>query len=833
METFAALFSESAFMPHGHCYLWTPSLLWLEVVTNAAIGLAYVAISVTLIRFMRGVEDVPLRFVYAAFGVFIVACGFTHFMDVWVIWEPRYWLDAGLRAVTAAASVGTAFMLPRFVPEALVLLRGAQRLRREGIALAAAMDDLSTMYARTRELDQLKTDFFANVSHELRTPLTLILAPIEQLMQRGDLPAEVVAKLELVRRNGQGLLTQVNDLLDVQKLDAGKLQPVFTPLDASQLVRGTAAQFDSLASERDIALRVDTPRPIPCLVDEEKIRRVCLNLLSNAFKHTPSGGTVAVQLELDDGQAGAQIVLRVADSGPGVAPKDRARIFERFAQGTSGKEPRSSGTGLGLAIVRELVELHGGRVAVRDAPDLGGALFEARIPLRKADVPLSPRAESSVAALAPLEPQVNTAAARPSDEWISATSAVDATGTRPVVVVAEDNDDLRALLESILSPRHRVLSARDGREALDLIRQSKPDLVISDVMMPRMTGEELVYAVRAASSPEELPMLLLTAKADEELRARILRSGAQDYLLKPFAPQELLARVQNLVAARRAYVLLKQEVEAQQGDVEVLSREVVSQKRRLESALVAMQQAREVAEQASRQKSDFLSLVSHELRTPIASIRLQLERLTRGLGGALNDRQSAIVGKISRSSARLLDLVESLLQFGRFEAGHLQVASSSIDVFGIVTEVVEELRPRADEKGLELTLEGPREGATLISDPQLVRLIVMNLCENAIKYTHTGRVAVILEPAASGSVIVRVTDTGPGIAEGEHQRVFMPFEQLEPVRHRQSEGVGLGLALVRRIAEALRAQVELKSQEGVGSTFCVTFHNARSEGSAH
>ena len=320
-----------------------------------------------------------------------------------------------------------------------------------------------------------------------------------------------------------------------------------------------------------------------------------------------------------------------------------------------------------------------------------------------------------------------------------------------------------------------------------------------------------------------MPILLLTAKADEELRARVLRAGAQDYLLKPFEREELLARVQNLVAIRRTHVLLQSEVEAQQSDVETLSREVIHQKRRLEGALVVMQHAREAAEQSNRHKTDFLSLVSHELRTPLTSIRLQVERLNRGRAGELSNAQLEIIAKIERSSGRLLNMVESLLQFGRLETGHLEVSSVAFDALDVVREVIDELSARAEEKKLALRLETALDAAPMVSDIQLVRLILLNLCDNAIKYTAKGDVIVAVSRAPDGALCLKVSDTGPGIASSAYERVFLPFEQLEQVRHKQGAGVGLGLALVKRVADALRAEVGLESALGQGSVFSVTF----------
>ncbi|HEX6240693.1 MAG TPA: ATP-binding protein, partial [Polyangiales bacterium] len=544
--------------------------------------------------------------------------------------------------------------------------------------------------------------------------------------------------------------------------------------------------------------------------------------LSNALKFTPAGGTIALELSSVQSPDGQQALLRVRDTGPGVAAEDRERIFQRFSQGTSGKEQRAAGTGLGLAIVRELIELHGGSVSVGDATG-GGALFEARWPLlAPANRKLVPNTPQPVHSPRELSLRIGSAPHRTVVSLPEREHQTDE-AERASVLVVDDNSDMRSLLTEVLEPRYRVLEARNGEEALANVRSFTPDLIISDVMMPKLSGEELVYSVRKLPVLDGVPILLLTAKADEALRARVLRLGAQDYLLKPFDREELLARVHNLVAIRRTHVLLQSEVEAQQGDVEALSREVIHQKRKLESALVVMQQAREEAERSNRQKSDFLSLVSHELRTPLTSIRLQVERLNRGRAGELNHTQLEIIAKIERSSARLLNMVESLLQFGRLETGRLQVSSAPFDVLDLAREVIDELSPRAEQKGLLLRLETALENAPLVSDMQLVRLILVNLCDNAIKYTSSGSIIVLLQRRSDGALCIKVTDTGQGIAASAHERVFLPFEQLEHVRHKQGAGVGLGLALVKRVAEALRAEVGLHSVEGQGSVFSVTF----------
>ncbi len=808
------LFSEAAFLPHGHCYLWTPTLLWIQGLSNLLIGLSYVAISSVLVLFVSRVRSLPFRWAYVAFGVFIVSCGFTHFSDVLVIWQPRYWLDAALRCLTALASLGTAVMLPRLLPQAEKLAKASVAARERGIALEMAVTDLSSMYQKTLQLDQLKTNFFANVSHELRTPLTLILGPVEHLLLDDRLDGEQRYELELVARNARSLLAHVNNLLDVAKLDAGKLEPRFAEADLGELVRTVSASFDSLARERKITLQVRSPAAELAEIDIDKVQRVLLNLLSNAFKFAPEGGLVRVELRRADEHT---LELLVADDGPGVPESERALVFERFHQASTQHRP-VGGTGLGLAIVREFVALHGGSVRVGTSPE-GGAEFVVTLARR---VPLGmPLHASMPAPETPVQATLQALRERPSPEPDG-----ELPSDAPTVLIVDDNADMRALLVRTLRSRYRVAQARDGAEGLEKARKLLPDLILSDLMMPRMSGEELVSAVRAEPILNAVPILLLTAKNDEQYRSRTLETGAQDYVLKPFASEELLARVSNLLTIKRTRDLLQGEVEAQQYDVEALTRQVVAQKRELTLALESARQARQHAEQASRAKSDFLSLVSHELRTPLTSIQLQLERVRRGVTGVVSADQLNAVEKIARSSARLLDMLDALLEFGRTESGRLEVSLSDVDVAAIARDSVEELRPRAEQKGIALSLTLGEGSMNALTDARLVRLIILNLLDNAIKYTEEGSIELRLDPCLRHGVRLRVSDTGAGIDPAQQQLIFEPFQQLESVRHKRGEGVGLGLALVKSIAHALRAEVTLESELGRGSAFTVTLGDA-------
>lgn len=803
-ETLERWFAGS-FMPHGHCYLWSPSMVWLQVLSNLFIGIAYVSISASLTTIVRRIRDIPFSWMYLAFGVFIITCGLTHFLDVVTIWSPVYWLDGGVRAITAAASVGTALLLFPLVPKAVSLAHAAQGAHERGVALESTYKELATAHQKARELDRLKTELFANVSHELRTPLALVLGPATRLRGAANLTAEQRADVEVIGRNARTLLRHVDDLLEVARLEAEKTTVEYARADLARVARFVAGHFGSLAEERETKLTLQLPDALDAEVDPDKLERVLLNLLSNAFKYTPSGGTVRLSLE----RVGDDARIEVADSGPGIPEDMRERVFERFArlEGTT----HIAGTGLGLAIARDLVALHEGTLTVGEAPE-GGALFTVSIPRRAPDG-ARVRRDAGV--------QRVEAAAQAVEELRGAS----ASGTlppppddgRPLVLVVEDNPEMNAFVAGALTTESRVVQAFDGEEGAARARALRPDLVVSDVTMPRKGGEELVAELRADPSLEGTPVLLLTARTDEDLRARMLRRGAQDYLTKPFAVEELRARAGNLVAMKRARDVLQDALATRTEDVAALAAELAGQKRELETAMESIRVAREQAEHASRSKSSFLGLVSHELRTPLTSLQLLVDRLAEA-EPALAPRHAQTVQRMSAATARLTELVDSLLQTARIRSGALSAEIERVDLGELVARAVEELRPQAQRKDLHLAALRETD-ATVRTDPKLLRLVVVNLVANAVKFTERGSVVASVAAAPKGGAVVRVRDTGPGIAPQEQARIFEPFHQSEPTRHKHVPGVGLDLSLVRGIVESLGGHVRVESEVGEGSTF--------------
>jgi signal transduction histidine kinase len=800
------------FGPHGNCYGWTRELIWLQAGSDALIGLAYVAISLTLAYLVyRLRRRLPFPGMFLAFGLFIIACGATHFMEIWVIYEARYWLQGSVKLVTAVASMATAVLLPPLVPRALALVRTAELSEERRRRLETANQELQTLYQKVRALDELKTEFFANVSHELRTPLALVLGPAERMLAGGTLAEDQRHDLGVVARNARTLIKHVNDLLDVSKLEAGRMEVRYAEADLSRLVRFTASHFDALARERDIACTVETPPEAPAQVDADKVQRVLLNLLSNAFKFVGDHGRVRCALKVENGRA----VLAVEDNGPGVPPELRGVIFERFRQGEGGTGRRFGGTGLGLAIARDFVGLHGGTIAVDDAPG-GGARFTVVLPTR---APAGAKVEP-----APADADLAGELARQAAEELRPGTAEPAGpppgGDRALVLVVEDNADMRQFIAETLAPDYRTASAADGRQGLAKATELRPDLVLSDVMMPLHGGDELVRKLRSRPELNAVPVVLLTARADDGLRVRLLSEGAQDYLTKPFSAAELRARVGNLIAMKRARDVLQAELSVRQDDLEELAREVARRKRELQTALEGMRVARAHAEQAGQARTDFLSLVSHELRTPLTSISLYLQALQRGGEGALAPRQLEVLRKIGGSSGRLQEMIDMLLEYIAARAGRLVRRVEAIDLPALAAAAVEDLQPQAEQKGLELRLDAAEGLAPLWSDAGLVRLVLVNLAGNAIKYTERGRVEVRLS-YGDGRHRLAVRDTGPGIPVEQQALVFEPFTQLEPLRYKHKPGIGLGLALVREVVRALQGEIDLTSRVGEGTTFTV------------
>ena len=424
------------------------------------------------------------------------------------------------------------------------------------VANARAYEEERKRAEALAELDRAKTTFFSNVSHEFRTPLTLMLGPVEDLLakQEQDGNPEDRELLQVVHRSGLRLQRLVNTLLDFSRIEAGRAEASFEPTDLAAFTTELASSFRSAMDSAGLRYTVDCP-PLtqPVYIDREMWEKVVLNLVSNAFKYTLEG---AVSVRITERSGNAE--LSVADTGPGIPEEEIPRLFERFhrVKGTRGRT--HEGTGIGLALVQELVKLHGGAVSVESK--LGqGSTFTVSLPFGAEHLPQNrigagkSLASTSVHTDAYIQEAIRwlpQGAVTSEDVWREQPSS-SAQARRSRVLLADDNADMRDYVRRLLSSHYDVTAVANGEEAWSAAQAHPPDLVLTDVMMPRMDGFELLAALRNNESTKTLPVLMLSARAGEESRLEGLSAGADDYLVKPFTARELLARVEAHLSLAR------------------------------------------------------------------------------------------------------------------------------------------------------------------------------------------------------------------------------------------------------------------------------------------
>ena len=425
-----------------------------------------------------------------------------------------------------------------------------------GLANARAHEQERQRADALAEIDRAKTAFFSNVSHEFRTPLTLMLGPLEEVLpDAGErLGPERHQQLVMVRRNALRLLKLVNTLLDFSRIEAGRVQAVYQPTDLAGLTSDIASMFRSAMDSAGLQFSVECqPIAEPVFVDRGMWEKIVLNLLSNALKFTFEG-EVAISLKPVNGA----VELQVRDTGVGIPDDQREKVFERFHRIEHASARTHEGTGIGLALVQELVKLHGGSVAVKSTVGFGST-FTVTIPRGKDHLPPeSIQAEHSFASsdnssrsvcrggaavvagrverAGPCGDACDTVIARFSREAVLGAK-------REVIVLADDNADMREYLSRLLGERYEVHAVADGQQALEAAHQLRPALVLADVMMPRLDGFGLLRAIRDDSALCSTPVILVSARAGEESRVEGLQADADDYLVKPFTSRELLARV--------------------------------------------------------------------------------------------------------------------------------------------------------------------------------------------------------------------------------------------------------------------------------------------------
>jgi signal transduction histidine kinase len=613
------------------------------------------------------------------------------------------------------------------------------------------------------------------------------------------------------------LLKTVNDLLDVSKLEAGRLFPEYSRVDLSKIVRLTCSLFEGIARERNVDYTVQVPDAVLAEVDAEMIQRVLLNLLSNAFKFGAVGGGIACVLET----AGNNAILQVRDKGPGIPIEMRERIFERFIQVEGEVTRKHGGTGLGLAIAKEFVELHHGSIR-ETTPVGGGALFIVTLPIKSsADVAVGSARAREFSPAGPLSSML--------EELRSPKLPVEAvhpdTMKRGTILVVEDNPDMNQFVVDTLRGEYHVISAFDGKEGLEKTLRHKPDLVLSDIMMPEVGGEELVSEIRRSPGLSGIGIILLTAKADEEVRVRLLLAGAQDFVTKPFLREELKARVRNTMSGKKTRDLLKRELQSSQEDLEELAQEVSLRRHELEKSIEEARASSDEVQRLLQLRDEFISIAGHELKTPLTPLCLQRQMIQKIMQnrdlpeGVREQKLEAYLEMSERQIDALARLAETLLDVSQMRLGRFCIKpEKNVDLFNLVQEVVERYRPQWEMAHSPVKVELLGEAPRGQWDRLRMEQVISNLLINAIKYGREKPIEFTISGDISGARI-SIRDCGPGISKTDQARIFNRFERAGSIG--SFGGLGLGLYITRQIVTAHGGTISIESEVGSGATFII------------
>lgn len=644
--------------------------------------------------------------------------------------------------------------------------------------LAGAFNRMSAGLA---ELERAKSEFLATASHELRTPLSLVLAPLESLLagDLGALDARQRETLRMMHNNAIRQLQLVTGLLDFSRAEAGKLELKREPLDAAALTRSIVDGFRPLARGKALSLELSAALEAPVvLLDRYLYERIVFNLLSNAVKFTPRDGSVRVVLAQGEGR----LRLSVRDTGIGISPADRPALFRKFRQLESSSTRRFEGTGLGLALVREFALLLGGEVSVKAAPVRGSEfVVDLAAPLCAAPAAALP---------APAGPSLTPRYAPAQDPPPLASTGEGG------VLIAEDNAELASYLRGLLQDLGPVRVARDGEEALRLARTRRPELVVADVMMPRLDGLGLCRALKANPLTAAIPVILLTALTDRDSLARGWKAGADEYLFKPFHPKEVLTRARSLLAAGRARRRAEEMLAAKNAELEAANRDVVK---------------------ANEELKSFNYSVTHDLRAPLHSLDAFCVLLERALPADAGDDARAFIKHIHSGVARMDAIIIGMLQLSRVMSR--EFAAGETDLSAAAASIAAELARGHPGRAVELSVE---PGVSARADETMVRIVLQNLLENAWKFT-SGRSPARIEfglVLLDGEEAYFVRDDGAGFDMAYAQGLFTPFHRLHSAK--DFPGTGIGLATVRRVAERHGGRVWAEAAPGKGATFYFT-----------
>lgn len=642
------------------------------------------------------------------------------------------------------------------------------------------------------ELDRVKSEFFANVSHELRTPLTLILAPVQDLQRRIEARSTALREpLRIIEQSALRLLRLVNDLLDLIRFEQGDAKLERLPVDVSRLVGSLVEQVGHLAKTQQLQLISELPsEPVVVDGDAAALERVFINLLSNAIKFTDKGGQIRIRADV----IGDQAFLSVADTGIGIDAESLGRIFDRFQQAESSSTRRRQGLGLGLALVKDLVGRMGGDVTV--ASQRGeGTTFTVALPLSASDLTAAePEAEpadaiSAFHRQAVLEGSWGLVAPERSGTPDPTTLGY----ARPTLLIVDDEPEMQRYLKAMLDADYNVYQAGDGEKGLAAALELKPDIVLLDLMLPKIDGLAVCATLKKREVIEGMKIVMLTARVDDDAKLRALDNGADDFLTKPFSSVEIKTRLRNLVEAGK----LERDLKARNTDLE----QVLRRLRETEAQLLHSEKLNSLGTMAAG--------LLHEINNPINFANTAFSLVMRSPTLEADADLKEMLVDIHDGFRRIQTIVSDLRLFSA------PTKSESQKPFHMTTAVQHALRFTASERsGIEIRTSLPDGDIVVGNESQIVQVLV-NLLLNAARairrqpIERVGAIAVNAQ-AEDGRLVVRVRDNGCGIAADKLTRIFDPFYTTGEV----GQGTGLGLSISHSIINSHGGTLTVRSEEG-------------------
>lgn len=664
--------------------------------------------------------------------------------------------------------------------------------------------ELEVSNQQLRQIDLLKNDFLANVSHELRTPLTLLLAPLQSLRRQGVLPGNQGRMVENMHLQALRLLKLINDLLDIAKLQSGRLHLAYEALNTRDFLRHLVDSVTPLAQHRNILVtrEIDPDLASAVEVDRDKLEKICLNLLFNAIKFTPDYGKIRLSAYSDV----TDLTIQISDTGVGIAPERLPYIFDRFWQGDGSSKRKHAGTGIGLALVKELAEAHGGSIMASSVPNQGTTMT-LKVPLsgqanrRQRDETtrknLTPKALANPSGAEMMNVDWLAALYREAEFSPSQTARVmiekreasndlipigiaRSENARPLILVADDEPGMRQFLMGELGPACDMVEALDGKDAVDKTRELLPDLLLLDYMMPELDGFEVCRVLRADARARMTPIMLLTAKADEETRLKGLEAGANDVLVKPFSLVEFQTRVRNLLRSHR----LQRDLETQKSRLE----DAVRQLRETEGQLVQSEKLASLGQLSAG--------IIHEINNPLNfanSALFLLSKRLRELPGSMSEGHAEILRDIKDGLQRVAAIVSDLRDFSHPDTGR-RVA---VNVSEVATTARRLLAKRLRGENIRLEQDIPDDLHVLANKNRLVQVMI-NLLQNACD-ALAGRALKVIElrawPCDQQMAAISIRDNGCGIPKEAMGKLFDPFFTTKEV----GKGTGLGLSICYRL----------------------------------